>query len=90
MSFEMLREVYTIFDDSDNPGGYRSPKVKINKEGAKLIWQAYKDMWKGSQEMEGRESRGGIAYASEIEEYILKGHLPVNFKWEDYKIEKEK
>lgn len=88
MSFEMLREEYTILHDP-KVESFITERVKINKEGARIIWQAYIDMWGEQQKMEGRECRGGIAYSSEVEHYKEKGYLSDDFNWKDYKITKD-
>ncbi|MBO0947330.1 hypothetical protein [Fibrella forsythiae] len=68
-----------------NPkGGYSDEKVRISEEGALLIWAAYTKLFGRAQTMERRESRGGICYTSEINQWKKDGQLPADFDYTAY------
>lgn len=78
---------YRIIMDENNPGT-RSGEIFITKEGAKIIWAAYEELFgKHGQSMEGRESRGGVCWLSEIDYFKKHGVLDKDFDYEDYKLE---
>lgn len=78
-------KTYTIL--VGEPGS--TSEVRINEEGAKIIWQAYESMpgGHGAQTMEERQARGAIAYAIEIELFKKEGYLPKDFDYKKYIVE---
>ena len=80
----MTKKTYTIII---NPQGYTKRKAIITEEGAKIIWAVYEKLYGKSQSMDTRESRGCIAYTSEIYMWQLQGHLPIDFDWMDYRLD---
>lgn len=80
-----MEKKYTILMDTKHNGSVNS-RFYITEEGANIIWNAYKTMFRSeSQTMDRREQRGGIAWLSEVNMWKEKGYLPTNFDLENYK-----
>jgi len=81
-------KTYRVIDNTtvkDKP--YGTAKIEISEEGAKIIWSAYEKLFgKYCQPMDTRESRGGICYTSEIENWKKQKALPSDFDFMKYTV----
>lgn len=80
------REQYTLLGEPGDTYPRERPRIKINNEGANIIWAAYYKLWGNCQTMDKREDRGGIAYVSELDYMKNEGALDKDFDYKNYLI----
>lgn len=78
------REYYTLLGEQPKEWPREHPRIKINNEGANIIWAAYHKLYGNCQTMDRREDRGGIAYVSEIDHFKKAGALDKDFDYKNY------
>lgn len=80
---ELLRDTYTIILD-DKREGVANGRIKINRDGALLLAEAYEKLFGKSQTADRREERGGICWLTEIDYFKRRGVLDQDFDYRDY------
>ena len=82
-----MEKVYTILLD-EKVTSMVSGKAYISEEGAKVVHAVYEKLHGPMQSLERRQERGGVCWLSEIKGWMERGHLPSDFDWKVYEVEK--